>query len=186
MRLFISDFKAAQHFKPSRPWAIISISTRPRDFVPLEEENRIGVLQLAFADIDHDDIDIHETSEEREAKKEFMLPFTEEHADLILRFMSAMQKQGAEMLLVHCEAGVSRSPGVGAALCELSECSRSLTALHTLYHPNVSVKSRILKRAKELGVSFPGLVQYSGRYLRDNVNIPSFDLGMVSDKNFTF
>ena len=177
MRLFISDFKAAQHFKPPQPWAIISISTRPTDFVPLETENRIGVLQLAFADINHDNVDIWDDTPAD--KKQFMLPFTDEQADLILRFMTSMQKQGAEMLLVHCEAGISRSPGVGAALCELSECNLSLKALYKLYYPNASVKSRILRRAKELGVSFPGLVQYSGRYLPDSINIPDFNLNTL-------
>jgi len=45
--------------------------------------------------------------------------FKEETANLILSFYDLVVKEGAEVMMVHCEAGVSRSPGVAAALSKI-------------------------------------------------------------------
>lgn len=89
-------------FRCDRPWAAISITTNG-DFPTLSDENREGLLQLAFADTaDPDRSDSFTASQARE-----LLDFAEQVWDRI------------EILLIHCEAGLSRSPGVAAALSRI-------------------------------------------------------------------
>jgi predicted protein tyrosine phosphatase len=89
-------------FRCDRPWAAISITTEG-DFPVLSEDNRQGLLQLAFADTaDSDRPDA----------------FTTDLATELLDFVSAVWDRG-EVLLIHCEAGLSRSPGVAAALSRI-------------------------------------------------------------------
>ena len=89
-------------FRCDRPWAAISITTEG-DFPPLSEDNRQGLLQLAFADTaDSDRPDAFTTVLATE-----LLNFVEEVWDRV------------EVLLIHCEAGLSRSPGVAAALSQI-------------------------------------------------------------------
>ena len=92
----------AELFRCDRPWAAISITTLG-DFPTLSEENRLGLLQLAFADTaDPDRPD----------------SFTASHAAEVLDFVAQIWDR-IEILLIHCEAGMSRSPGVAAALSRI-------------------------------------------------------------------
>jgi predicted protein tyrosine phosphatase len=89
-------------FRCDRPWAAISITTEG-DFPTLVEENRQGLLQLAFADtaaLDRTD------------------SFTASQAAELLDFVEQVWDR-VEVLLIHCEAGMSRSPGVAAALSRI-------------------------------------------------------------------
>ena len=89
-------------FRCDRPWAAISITTLG-DFPVLSENNRQGLLQLAFADTaDTDRPD----------------SFTASHATEVLDFVDTVWDR-IEILLIHCEAGMSRSPGVVAALSRI-------------------------------------------------------------------
>mgnify|MGYP001823206740 CR=1 FL=1 len=92
----------AKLFQCSRPWAAISITTEG-DFPVLSENNRQGLLQLAFADTaDSDRPDA----------------FTTVLATELLDFVAAVWDR-VDVLLIHCEAGLSRSPGVAAALSRI-------------------------------------------------------------------
>jgi len=92
----------AELFRCDRPWAAISITT-VGDFPVLSEDNREGLLQLAFADTaDPGRADSFTATQARE-----LLDFVEQVWDRI------------EVLLIHCEAGLSRSPGVAAALSRI-------------------------------------------------------------------
>ena len=92
----------AELFRCDRPWAAISITT-VGDFPVLSEENRQGLLQLAFADTaDPDRTD----------------SFSASLATELLDFVTEVWGQ-VEVLLIHCEAGMSRSPGVAAALSRI-------------------------------------------------------------------
>lgn len=44
------------------------------------------------------------------------IPFTKDHADAIIDFMNA--NLDANILVVHCDAGISRSPAVASAIAE--------------------------------------------------------------------
>lgn len=88
----------AELFRCDRLWAAISITTEG-DFPTLSDVNREGLLQLMFADTaDPDRTD----------------SFTASQAAELLDFVEQVWDR-AEVLLIHCEAGMSRSPGVAAA-----------------------------------------------------------------------
>ena len=92
----------AELFRCDRPWAAISITTEG-DLPELSEENRLGLLQLVFADTaDPDRTDSFTVSQATE-----LLDFVEQVWDRV------------EFLLIHCEVGMSRSPGVAAALSRI-------------------------------------------------------------------
>lgn len=92
----------ARLFQCNRPWATISISTLG-DFPLLSEDNRKGLLQLEFADT---------------AESDRPDAFTASLARELLGFVDELWDQ-VEVLLIHCEAGLSRSPGVAAALSQI-------------------------------------------------------------------
>jgi len=92
----------AELFRCDRPWAAISITT-DGDFPSLSEENREGLLQLAFADT-------------ADASRDDS--FTSDLASELLDFVDQVWGR-IEVLLIHCEAGLSRSPGVAAALSRI-------------------------------------------------------------------
>ncbi|NQU26103.1 MAG: hypothetical protein HQ567_32860 [Candidatus Nealsonbacteria bacterium] len=93
----------AKVFRCSRPWAAISISSRDDDFPVLSKYNRRGLLRLTFAD----------TAEPDRADS-----FTPTLALELLEFAARVWEE-VEILLIHCEAGLSRSPAVAAALSRI-------------------------------------------------------------------
>ena len=92
----------AELFRSDRPWAAISITTEG-DFPTLSEDNREGLLQLVFAD----------TADPGRPNS-----FTAFQAAELLDFVEQVWDQ-IEVLLIDCEAGMSRSPGVAAALSRI-------------------------------------------------------------------
>lgn len=98
----VRSARNAEFFRCDCPWAAISISTLG-DFPVLSEGNRVGLLRLVFAD----------TLEPGKPDS-----FTQSLAVEILDFVEQMWDQ-AEVFLIHCEAGLSRSPAVASALSRI-------------------------------------------------------------------
>lgn len=98
----VRSARNAELFRSERPWAAIQIS-HCNDFPVLSEENRVGSLRLVFEDTEEPD--------EPES-------FTAAQAVEILAFVATMWDR-VEVFLIHCEAGLSRSPAVAAALCRI-------------------------------------------------------------------
>lgn len=94
----------AERFRCRAPWAGISVSTMPDEFPVLSDENRVGLLQLSFWDV----------SQALRGMKS-VIPFTRYHSTQILEFVEEVWEQ-IDVLLVHCEAGMSRSPAIAAAI----------------------------------------------------------------------
>jgi predicted protein tyrosine phosphatase len=73
------------------------------------------ILRLVFDDLSekpwHQDIWGNQTD-----KYDHLVLFNEEHAKLIARFMES--HCDADICLIHCDAGLSRSPAVGIAIDE--------------------------------------------------------------------
>lgn len=98
--------------KHSKPMAIISIATpgvEYDDYPFVSEENQITeILNLSFCDADRPDtpdvygtiVHIADMMTDEDAKK--VVEFTERNKD--------------KPIIVHCDAGISRSAGVGAAI----------------------------------------------------------------------
>lgn len=91
-----------------KAWALISITHEkggwPELNVKESDKNFKGVLKLLFADIDH--------------KMEDYVLFSQAHARQILDFAEAWYPS-LDLLIIHCHAGLSRSPAVGAAISRI-------------------------------------------------------------------
>jgi hypothetical protein len=118
----------AEEFESASPWACISIANHENDFANIREENRRGLLQLAFADI-------------TEPARRFIL-FHDSHAHEILDFVTSHWDE-IDTLVIHCDHGISRSSAVAAAIARLKYGSEG-NFLDCPYDPN-PVVYRILR-----------------------------------------
>lgn len=114
---------------------IVSITT-PGDPKPnaniRTNEHTLGVLRLTFHDLDR-----VVPGFEADAPKMFQ----PEQAKAILELVKAYPE--AQRFVVHCDAGMSRSPAVAAALSKILTGDDSY--FFTRYHPNMLVYRRILE-----------------------------------------
>lgn len=115
MNVYVLNKHSAQMFHSdligNKPYAMISILSNPKESIKLENDpNRLFYLRMNFDDIDRDiDRDIDPTK--------YRL-FNQEDAKEILSFAKKI-KNNVDAIVVHCEAGISRSPAVGLALAQL-------------------------------------------------------------------
>jgi len=112
----------------------ICISISDPDASPARVSSRFAaVLRLNFNDV----VERGEPSD---------ILFAEDHAREIRKFLDAWPK--AERVMVHCNAGVSRSPGVALGLCDIRGWA---TAALERSHPgwNRLVRSVIAAERKE-------------------------------------
>jgi predicted protein tyrosine phosphatase len=122
----------AELYEPRGKEVCISISDP--DASPARVSSRFAaVLRLNFDDV----IERGEPSD---------ILFAEDHAREIRKFLEAWPK--AERVMVHCNAGVSRSPGVALGLCDTRGWA---TAALERSHPgwNRLVRSVIAAEGKE-------------------------------------
>jgi predicted protein tyrosine phosphatase len=127
----------------SIPHAIISI-TDPKYDLPEFEPNecRIAVLGQRFYDIDFSKKIIADDESEIRRLYGFGL-FTDEQADEIVAFVRQHQKR-IKLMLVHCDAGVSRSSGVAAAILKATTGSDERIFNDRRYLPNMWVYRKVL------------------------------------------
>jgi predicted protein tyrosine phosphatase len=98
----VRSARNAEFFRSERPWAAIQIS-HDNGFPTLSEKNRVGLLRLVFEDI-----------EEADKPASFNASLAAE----ILDFVEKMWDK-VDVFLIHCEVGLSRSPAIAAALCQI-------------------------------------------------------------------
>lgn len=125
-------------------WAMISIATHEDTWPEYDEKNCKKVLRLAFNDADFKNSD----NPNNEGTTEDQL-FDKKRANLILDFINEVE---VDMLVVHCEAGVSRSPAIAAVIAKIlfNDDSKFFKAPYT---PNMHVYRVLLDTAHErLGV----------------------------------
>lgn len=123
----------AQEFTCDQPWAAISVSTDPSSFAKLSAENRLGLLQVSFWDID-----------QKNQHNGVNVEFTTEQAKDILTFVQDMLPS-IDSLLVHCEAGMSRSPAIAAAISNILWGSNADQVYFKKYTPNFFVYRKLLE-----------------------------------------
>ena len=126
------------------PHVIISITDPDSDlpkFAP--NENRIGILFLQFHDLE--DISADMTLQDAvEYITEFGLGlFSDKQATQIVDFVEGI-KDTAKGILVHCEAGVSRSAAVAAVIELMLNGSNERVFNDRRYSPNQYVYARLL------------------------------------------
>jgi hypothetical protein len=123
---------------PEEPYIVISITTPKLPEAKLAESvHRQGVLRLQFDD----------TGDYGQPLRESVL-FSKVHAVAILSFIEAHREEIVHVI-VHCEAGASRSPAVAAVICRLwGGDDRHFFAD---FSPNRYVYKQFLGFAKERG-----------------------------------
>ena len=100
----VRSITMARAFQCSVPWAAISIVSAVGGNPILSTENRVGLLNMAF-----EDIEFPRPTTPPE------LVFNKVMARQILDFVAEMYPK-VECFLIHCHAGMSRSPAVAAAI----------------------------------------------------------------------
>ncbi len=127
------------------PHAFISIRT-PKDpeLAKLPENDfTIGVLRLSFHDLD-----VGIWSGEVESAC-----FSEAQAEAVVAFAHAVKAGGAAGILVHCDAGLCRSPAVAAALSRA--WGQDDAPFFRNSYPNRRVYRRILEAAESFYAEGP-------------------------------
>lgn len=151
MRIEVRSKSLAKDFIGDQPWAAISIATFSHEFAKLNATKRMGLLQMEFADVDREDqvgtINALCKSESHEPT----CFFTEYQAEKIVDFVQQMKIKGIELFLVHCEAGVSRSPAIAAAIHKIF-IDNNDNEYFKRYRPNMHVYSTIINHAHEKGL----------------------------------
>ena len=114
MKIIVLSRSEAKAFTCEVPWACISIATESADLPKINKVQQVGLLQLVFADVDTQE-KLTYLQEEVGIKS---CLFNVQHANLVLDFIRDL-KDKIEVLMVHCTAGVSRSPAVAAAITKI-------------------------------------------------------------------
>lgn len=151
-----SRSQAADHESDGRPWAAIQIGTGHGDWPKITGVNRVGLLQLNFADADH------EAYRERAERMGSTL-FEDSHAEQILQFVNEHYDK-VDYFLVHCTAGQSRSPAVAAAIQKVKGGEDDIW--FSIKTPNMRVYRKILEAAHRRGEygEVPDLPEGEGKF----------------------
>ena len=136
MIIKVLDRARARQLNPTEKCAIISITDTEQDIIKFAYNNNIkGVLRLHFLDEDNVGYYKHKVS------SKFRI-FGVSDAIKILDFMDSM-KDVIDVLYIHCTAGVSRSPAVAAALCDIYNIDSDVNWFF-MYTPNVFIYRKLL------------------------------------------
>ncbi len=142
MEFFVYSRRALEAVQPHDvPHVIISITSGSEDVARFRvNEHCRGILRISFPDADA----ASENSPEADL-------FSPHHArqvwDFVLRHRDAVQR-----IVIHCDAGISRSPAVGAALARTfgTDDSEFFTGK---YRPNMRVYRLLRESAPSTGRS---------------------------------
>jgi predicted protein tyrosine phosphatase len=148
-QIVVRSVVGAHYFTSQVPWACVSIVTEQDTWPEISEANRVGLLQLAFADIA-----AAEGDEER--------AFNQDHAHRILDFVKEVWDR-IDVLMTHCEEGNSRGPAVAAAISRIYFGEDRLYFLPHMYWPNRLVYRILLDTARKRG-EYRGAISEAGRH----------------------
>ena len=115
------------------PHILISITSSPDDMARVRSNPAcLGILRLSFVDA--------ESASDQYTERDL---FSREHATMIWSFV-LQHRLDIERIIVHCDAGVSRSPAVGAALARVFNGSDA-EFFGGRYRPNMRVYRMLLE-----------------------------------------
>ena len=124
----------------------ISIATSENISLP-KNDNRIAELFLLFDDVDtnkYSDAELMSLYSQHKVQL-----FTNEMAKEVLKFVIS---HPCGVLLVNCEAGISRSAGVAAAIGKVFNGDDTFVFNSRKYMPNMLVYSKIIMQADRMGL----------------------------------
>lgn len=122
------------------PWALISISHLDDHPAVYENEYLVDRLNQIYHDIDR--------INPKHLKHRIL--FTAEMADAVLDFYLSMKEHEVEIMFIHCQAGLCRSPATAAALQKIETGDDQIW--FSTKRPNMLVYRTILERAHERGL----------------------------------
>lgn len=135
------------------PHAFISItSPNQPDIEFAHNPLQVGVIHLKFYDVDFTDKRMSEPEKETVEEMYGHGKFTREQARAVIDFALDI-KDKIEILVCHCEAGVSRSSGMAGALSLIVNGSDKEIFDNPRYIPNMFVYRTILNEHFEGGVN---------------------------------
>jgi predicted protein tyrosine phosphatase len=137
-QIVVQSFVGATYFKSDVPWACISVVTEDGNWPEISAANRVDLLQLSFADAIYPD------------STGLLVLFGEEDAHRILDFVKAVWDR-IDLLMVHCEAGISRSSAIAAVVSRIYYGDDAPFVLSRLYEPNPLVYRIMVEVAVERG-----------------------------------
>ena len=132
-----------QTYIPDENCLIISVSDPDSEPITLNVNKFVkGVLRLSFHDIDNIPDDLLSTINEMG-----LVLFSRNHADKIIKFVKRNLSE-ISFIACNCEAGVSRSRGIAAALSKVLTGDDS--KVFQRGRPNMRVRKLILERWHEM------------------------------------
>lgn len=153
MKIRVHSHEGAATLHPRRHQsntaAMIRMTTMP-SFVPLVFPSTYQhVLELRFADVSQESFDRiskteHDLIAEQLKAGHAMWPMTRNHAQQIVKFLREI-KDNVDLLVVHCDAGISRSSAVAIAAAEMYGLDEEQRRLENnrRFNPNEYVYSLI-------------------------------------------
>lgn len=165
MNILVYPERAIVNYECNSPHAVISIRSpgRPQVVLP-KNKQRKEVLWLEFHDLDdrHIDSGIQNLFDEHHARQ--VKEFYERHKEL-------------KGILVNCEAGISRSAGVAAALSKVANGKDK--SYFSVYIPNRRVYRMVLEAFFGPLVAKESIAPYEGA---DSGSIPGEDILFLDAK----
>ena len=165
MKIKVFSREAFEEFIPSEPFIAISI-TDPNSEVVQPQNPPQAILSLEFHDVDHrlrnqKDCKLCDGTGKSKlfpdvngghcyacTDKMDIILFDEKDADSILEFVSTYASD-IDLIVVHCEAGISRSAGTASALSLIYNGEDQYYFDH--YLPNMLVYRKIINMAVKKG-----------------------------------
>ena len=140
LALQVLDRSLARTTTHEEPYAVISI-TDPQLKHPVLADSSYckAVLRLQFSDVSNDFPMLRGTAH--------IAAFTPATARQIVDFVREQMQNDVRLLIVHCEAGMSRSAGVATALSQFYNHDETHCLVH--YRPNAHVRRLVLAALRE-------------------------------------
>ena len=136
LKLQVLDRSLARTVTHTEPYAVISIGEPQMKSAPLAASPQCqSVLRLHFSDVASDLPRLRSLTH--------VAPFTPEMARQIADFAREQIRNGVNLIVVHCEAGMSRSAGVATALSQFYNHDETPFLAH--YRPNAHVRRLLLE-----------------------------------------
>lgn len=114
MKIIHLSREKMEKFVSDVPFFVFSITDPTSDPAKFTKDNLIGELRMQFHDLD--DLNIKRNPQ---LANEFVL-FNEKHAEEVVSWLqNIMWEKVVQRIVCHCEAGISRSAGMAAAISKI-------------------------------------------------------------------